>query len=194
MSRWPPDAAPRLRAAAIELFLQQGFAATSVPQITAHAGLTTRSFFRYYTDKREVLFAGEEELPGVVARIFTEADLSLEPMEVVRHGIHTVLGPRLEHLRDDLITRKRIIDTDEGLQERQLRKLAILHTAATRAFHERGLPPLDAELAGRIAVAVYDTALNRWLEDHAQNFETVADQVLDALPRITLISHPPPLT
>jgi len=68
MSRWQPDARGRLERAAVELFTEQGFAATTVPQIAARAGLTTRTFFRHFADKREVLFAGDEELPALVAR------------------------------------------------------------------------------------------------------------------------------
>jgi len=62
----------------MELFTEQGFAETTVPQITARAGLTTRTFFRHFTDKREVLFAGEEELPVLVARLAAEAPSALD--------------------------------------------------------------------------------------------------------------------
>jgi len=184
VSRWAPDAEVRLHAAAMELFLEQGFAATTVPQITERAGLTTRSFFRYFADKREILFAGEDELPGVVARIFSEADPDLAPMDVVRLGCHSVLGPRLRRLRPDLLARRRVLESDEGLKERQLRKLAILHQAATGAFRDRGLGALEADLAGRIAVAVIDSALEQWLTDDTRSFETITDDLLDALPRL----------
>ncbi len=163
MTRWAPDAAGRLHEAAIDLFLEQGFAATTVPQIAQRAGLTTRSFFRYYADKREVLFVGEEELPDVVARVVDEADPAMPTMAVILRGLQTVVLPRLETYRGELLRRRTIVQSDEGLRERELRKLAILHDAATSAFVRRGLSPLDAEIAGRIAVAVYDTTLERWL-------------------------------
>ena len=69
MGRWQPGARDRLEAAALELFLEQGFAATTVPQITARAGLTTRTFFRHFADKREVLFAREAEMPALAEKI-----------------------------------------------------------------------------------------------------------------------------
>lgn len=184
MSRWAPDAARRLHAAALELFLDHGFSATTVPQIAERAGLTTRSFFRYYADKREVLFAGEEELPGVVEQIFDEADPSLTPMEVIHTGLRTVVVPRLQQYRDEFLVRRAIVDSDEGLRERELRKLAILHTAATAAFTRRGLSPLDANLSGRLAVTVYDTTLDLWLDDDGTApLETILDNVIHALTR-----------
>ncbi|QHC67839.1 helix-turn-helix domain-containing protein [Rathayibacter oskolensis] len=173
MTRWAPDAASRLHESAIELFLEQGFAATTVPQIAQRAGLTTRSFFRYYADKREVLFVGEEELPAVVARVVDEADPALAPMAVIHSGLRSVVVPRLELYRSELLRRWTIVRTDEALRERELRKLAIIHDGATEAFVRRGLAPLQAEVAGRLAVAVYDLTLERWLTGGA--VEPLAD-------------------
>ena len=48
--------------AAIELFDEQGYEATTVAEIAERAGLTKRTFFRYFSDKREVLFSGSQEL------------------------------------------------------------------------------------------------------------------------------------
>ena len=179
MSRWAPDAAGRLHAAALDLCAEQGFAATTVPQIAARAGLTTRSFFRHFPDKREVLFAGEGELPLVVDQIFRQAEEGLTPLEVIRQGLVTVVAPRLEGLREELIARHLIVASDEGLRERELRKLSILHEAATQAFERRGLSPLDARVAGRLAVAIYDTALETWLDDGGDLGE-VMDEVVAA--------------
>jgi len=185
MTRWAPDAAGRLHAAALELFLDHGFSATTVPQIAERAGLTTRSFFRYYADKREVLFAGEEELPGVVEQIFDEADPSLTPMEVIHTGLQTVVIPRVEQFREEFLIRRAILQSDDGLRERELHKLEILHTSATAAFTRRGLSPLDANLSGRLAVTVYDTMLDLWLaDDAAAHLETILDDVIRALARI----------
>lgn len=192
MGRWPPDAGERLRAAAIELFLEQGFAATTVPDIAKRAGLTTRSFFRYYADKREVLFVGEEELPNVVAQVFASADSALAPLDVVRYGILAVLGPRLEPLRGELGSLMQIISTDEGLQERHLRKMSILQAAATAAFRERGLVPLEAEVAGRLATSVYDMTLAQWLGSQDRTFLEVSTQVLDTFPAVIGSAHCPP--
>jgi len=184
MNRWAPGAAGRLHAAALDLFVEQGFAATTVTQIAERAGLTTRSFFRYFADKREVLFAGEDELPAVVARVVDEADASLPPMAVIDAGLRTVVFPVIEDVREELLRRRSIVRSDDGLQERELRKLAVLHAAATAAFIRRGLDPLDADVAGRLAVAAFDATLERWLADGAA--PALGDhltQVLESLAR-----------
>lgn len=182
MTRWAPDAAARLHAAALELFLEQGFSTTTVPQIAERAGLTTRSFFRHYADKREVLFAGEDELPGVVEQIFKDADPALSPMDVIQTGLETVVIPRVQPFRDEFLVRRTIVNSDEGLRERGLRKLAILHAAATAAFARRGLSPLDAAISGRLAVVVYDTLLDRWLADDVESpLEDILADVVRAL-------------
>lgn len=168
----------------MELFAEQGFAATTVPQIADRAGLTTRSFFRWYADKREVLFVGEDELPTVVENFFAQVDPSLEPIEVIRHAFRAELASRHELLRSELQARRAIVQTDEGLQERQLKKHTILLGAAVRGFGERGLSAINAELAGRLAVAIYESAIERWLTDGTRSLADVSDELLDALPDI----------
>ena len=184
MNRWAPGAASRLHAAALELFVEHGFAATTVAQIAERAGLTTRSFFRYYADKREVLFAGEDDLPALVAQIFDDADAALTPMAAIDAGLRTVVIPLLEAARGEFRTRRIIVRSDEGLQERELRKLAILHTAATAAFARRGLGTLDADIAGRLAITVYDTTLELWLADgETSTFGDILTRVIESLSR-----------
>lgn len=165
MSRWEPGAAQRLRSAALDLFVEHGFANVTVPQITERAGLTTRTFFRHFTDKREVLFAGEEALPEVMAQVFAEAPASLTPLEVITRGLTEIVAPRFEGLRDHLRLRRGVVRSDEGLRERELRKSALIAEAGTEGFRTRGLPEREAALAARLAATVLDTALAHWLDD-----------------------------
>jgi hypothetical protein len=58
MTRWEPNARGRLEQAALALYGERGFENTTVAEIAARAGLTERTFFRHFADKREVLFAG----------------------------------------------------------------------------------------------------------------------------------------
>ena len=69
MGRWEPDARGRLEQAALELFEERGYARTTVGDIASRAGLTERTFFRYFTDKREVLFSGS----GAVESLMVES-------------------------------------------------------------------------------------------------------------------------
>src|ERR1700709_2477702 len=126
MSRWEPDAPDRLERAALELFLEQGFANTTVPQITARAGLTTRTFFRHFADKREVLFAGEDAVPAMVDRLMAQAPESLGPSALIRQGLDLVAAERFEGRLDYLRLRRGVVESDEGLRERELRKQSVL--------------------------------------------------------------------
>ena len=165
MSRWEPGAAERLRAAALDLFVEQGFAAVTVPQITARAGLTTRTFFRHFADKREVLFAHEAALPGLMTQFFADAPPGLTPMEVIVEGLCTLVAPRFDGLKDSLRVRRKVVLSDEGLRERDLRKRALIAEAGVAGFRDRGLDELSATLAAQLAATIIDTAANRWLDD-----------------------------
>lgn len=160
MSRRKPNARERLQRAALELFVQQGFAETTVSQITARAGLTTRTFFRYFADKRAVLFGGEEELPALIHELMAEALVPLPPMAVVVHGLEA-FATRFEGQRDYLRTRRAVIQTDEGLRERELRKSSNLAEAVTEGFLNRGLDKPTATLTAQIAVTIFN--VSRWL-------------------------------
>lgn len=182
MGRWQAGARKRLEQAALELFLEQGFAETTVPEITALAGLTTRTFFRHFADKREVLFADEEELPALVERLIAEAPVSLGPMAVIAHGLkpfaETVFEGRLESLR----TRHAIISADEGLRERELRKLDILSRAISQGFLSRGADELTSTLAAKLAMTIFNVASMRWLEgDNERGLSEIVAEVFTAL-------------
>jgi len=127
MGRWQPGARERLEQAALDLFLEQGFTETTVPQITARAGLTTRTFFRHFADKREVLFAGEELVPERVARLMAEAPPSLGPMELITEGLAPTAAEIFEGRGLDYLLRRRAaIDAEPALHERELRKFSLL--------------------------------------------------------------------
>ena len=163
MSRWQPDARQRLERAAIELFTQQGFAATTVPQITARAGLTTRTFFRHFADKREVLFGGDE-IYAFATRLIAEAPPSLDPMTLITRGLETVAETRFEGRRDDMRERRAIIRLDDGLRERDLRKRAALRDAIRAGLVARGTGTFTATLLAEVSVTVLFVALDEWLD------------------------------
>jgi AcrR family transcriptional regulator len=173
----------------MELFVERGFARTTVPDIAQRAGLTTRTFFRHYADKREVLFAGEDELPEVVARVFTQSPNGLSPLEVIVRGLQTVVAPRLEGEHSYLGVRRGIVNSDAGLQEREAHKLASLGRAATTGFAGRGLTPLQAAIAASLAVATYDAAFNMWLD--ADGTASFADAVTTSAETLSLVASWP---
>lgn len=164
MSRWEPHARERLEQAALELFTEHGFGQTSVPQITTRAGLTTRTFFRHFADKREVLFAHEADFPELVAALMVQAPPLLSPMQLIAYGLHAVAALRFEGQRELLRIRQQVISTDDGLIEREMRKYATLSRAVSDGLRDRGTDELSATLTADVAVAVLRVAVTRWLE------------------------------
>jgi len=182
VSRWQPDARQRLERAALELFTEQGFAATTVPEITARAGLTTRTFFRHFADKREVLFAGEEEVPGLVARMMAEAPAAMEPVPLIVDGLKTLAETRFEGRRQEIREKREIIRSDESLRERNLRKGAGLRDAVLAGFVERGVETLTATLLAEISVTLLNVSLNEWLDQDADRpFFDIILETLESL-------------
>jgi AcrR family transcriptional regulator len=163
VSRWPADARERLERAAIELFREQGFAATTVPEITARAGLTTRTFHRHFADKREVLYAGADGAE-MATRMIAEAPAGLPPLTTIVEGLRTVVAARFAGRRDDLRVRREIVRSDAGLRERDLQKWASLGAAIRAGFVARGVGSMRAALLADIGVSLLRVSLEEWLD------------------------------
>ena len=90
VARWQPDARGRLEQAAMELYVERGFESTTVAEIAERAGLTERTFFRHFADKREVLFAGSDEFQELLVGTVAKAPESLPPLDAVATGLEAV--------------------------------------------------------------------------------------------------------
>jgi AcrR family transcriptional regulator len=162
MSRWEPDAEGRLIKAAILLFDEQGFDATTVAGIAEAAGLTKRTFFRYFTDKREVLFQGSHELRDRWVGGIDLAPPGVPAMDAVVAGLDAVaqlFADRHSFAR----MRARVIAANSELQERELIKLQNLAEAIEAALIGRAVPPRAATLAAQAGVTVFHVAFARWV-------------------------------
>jgi AcrR family transcriptional regulator len=148
----------------MELFAEHGFEATTVAGIAERAGVTERTFFRYFADKREVLFAGE----GSLEATFVDA-IACAPEGASMTGLLTAAldagGGALQDVRGRDLARLRnaVITANEQLQERELLKLAKLSRAVTAALVARGAADVPARLAGDLVVSVFGTAFARWV-------------------------------
>jgi AcrR family transcriptional regulator len=191
VSRWRPDARERLEQAAIELFLEQGFAATTVPEITARAGLTTRTFFRHFADKREVIFAGSE-IPGQAVRFIAEAPAGSDPMALILEGLRHVTAERFDGRRDEIRVRRDIIRTDDGLQERNLRKRAAVSEATRAGLLARSVDPVTAALLAETCVTLLFVSLDEWLDrdDDLSLFEIIRVNLHSLQAAIALPARP----
>jgi AcrR family transcriptional regulator len=185
MSRWKPDAEGRLAKAAITLFDERGYEETTVAQIAEAAGLTKRTFFRYFSDKREVLFNGSEELEQRWLEAMAAAPVDASPFAVVLSGLDPVaqmFAGRHPFAR----LRAGIIVANPELQERELIKLQRLAGAIAAALADRGVPPNAAVLAAQAGVTVFQVAFARWVEqDDPAAFRALIDESLRELRSLT---------
>jgi AcrR family transcriptional regulator len=164
MSRWEPNARGRLEQAAAELFADRGYDQTTVADIAERAGLTERTFFRHFSDKREVLFSGQEQFQDTFVRAVAAAPATTTPVEAVAAGLYAA-GDLLQGRAELAPQRQTIIDAHPDLQERELIKMARLGTAAAAALRERGVAEPAATLTADTGVAVLRIAFTRWLAE-----------------------------
>src|SRR5919204_257869 len=160
MGRWQPNARGRLEQAAMELYGERGFEQTIVAEIAERAGLTERTFFRYFADKREVLFGGTEAVRGLLMDAVAGAPESATPLEAIGTAL-TTFATMLDEQRGRTFARQRqrIIASNDELRERELIKLTIWAAALAEALRERGVDEAVATLAGEVGIAVFRTAL-----------------------------------
>jgi AcrR family transcriptional regulator len=164
MSRWEPNARGRLEQAALDLYRERGFDQTTVAEIAERAGLTERTFFRYFTDKREVLFWGQDRLRELYVQRIGAAPESAAPIEMVAAALEAVT-PMFEDRRDIARQRQAVIALHPGLQERELLKRAALAAALAAALRQRGVTETAASLAAEAGVIAFKTAYASWVGD-----------------------------
>ncbi|MEV5607967.1 TetR family transcriptional regulator [Streptomyces sp. NPDC052225] len=178
MGRWEPNTRERLAKAAMELYAERGFEQTTVAGIAQRAGLTERTFFRHYADKREVLFAGSGELEALFVRAVAEAPGGLGPLGALAVGLDAV-GEVFTGRREFARQRQAVIAATAELQERELIKLASMAAALAGALRERGVEAPDASLAAEVGIAVFKVGFERWVE--AADERPMGDVMREAL-------------
>jgi AcrR family transcriptional regulator len=181
MPRWEPGARERLVVAAVDLFSEQGYDATTVAQIAERAGTTKSTFFRYFPDKRELLAAGQETLGRLLAEGITEAPEGASPLEAVAAGLERAssamgalkreLGPRL----------KAAVAASAELQERDALKSVGLAAAMATALVARGVPGPTAHLAAELGVLAFKQGYAEWSEADRHAEDELAHCTLAAL-------------
>jgi len=185
VTRWEPNARGRLEQAALELFAEQGFEGTTVEDIATRAGLTKRTFFRYFGDKREVLFAGGEEFQAMFVNGLAGAPPSATPMEAIAVTLEAV-SVWFRDRHDRARRRQRIIVANAELQERELVKLASVAAVLAGALRDRGVAEPAASVAAETAIAVFRSAFERWVADDTEReLADVVRESLDALRAVT---------
>ena len=164
MGRWEPDSRGRLEQAALALYAERGYENTTVAEIAARAGLTERTFFRHFADKREVLFWGAPTLEALLVGAVETAPESASPIDAVVAAFEAA-GPLFQERRDGARQRQRVIDANAELRERELIKLASLGSALAAALRRRGVADPAATLTAEAGIAIFRVAFARWVSD-----------------------------
>ena len=185
MGRWEPNARGRLEQAALELYVERGYEQTTVAEIAERAGLTERTFFRHFADKREVLFAGAGTLQDLLVTAVAGAPDAVAPLEAVAAALEAA-GALLQERREYSRRRQSVIDANPALQERELIKLAALASALAGALRRRGVAGPAASLTAEAGIAVFKVAFERWIGETGQSdLPRLIRESLDELRTVT---------
>ncbi|MVT51196.1 TetR family transcriptional regulator [Bradyrhizobium yuanmingense] len=161
------NARERFEKAAVALFQERGYVGTTVPEIAARAGLTERTFYRYFTDKREVFFWRADEHRDRIVNAIARAPRNAHPLTAVTHAFETV-GAFIDGHRTKVKLRQAFVSAHTDFQEREMMKLRALASAIETALQERGVSAPSARMISEVAVAIWSVALERWSSDEAE--------------------------
>jgi AcrR family transcriptional regulator len=185
MSRWEPDARGRLEQAAMELYIERGFEQTTVAEIARRVGLTERTFFRHFVDKREVLFGGAGALQELLVSTVASAPDSAAPIDAIAAALEAA-GVLFQEFREGAQQRQTVIAANAELQERELIKLASLASAMAEALSQRGVTDPAASLAAEAGIAVFRVSFEHWLnETNDRDLSQLIRASLDELKAVT---------
>jgi len=185
VGRWEPNARGRLEEAALALYGERGFDQTTVAEIAQRAGLTERTFFRYFADKREVLFWGASALQELLVTAVAEAPDSAPPMDAVAAAL-VAAGTLLQERRESVRQRQTVIAANAELRERELIKLASLASVLADALRRRGVRDPAASLSAEAGMAVFKVAVERWSNDtRRRDLSRLIRETLDELKTVT---------
>ena len=181
MARWEPGSRSRLAQAAMELYGQRGFEQTTVAEIAKRAGVTERTFFRHFADKREVLFAGSAALQDLLLSTVAGEPADVAPIDAVAAGVQAIAG-QLQDGQEHSRQRQAVIVANPELQERELIKLATLAAALAGELRRRGVGEPAASLTAEAGIAVFKIAFERWVdESNERDFSQLVRESFDEL-------------
>jgi AcrR family transcriptional regulator len=186
MVRWQPGAKERLQAAALELFATRGFEQVTAAEIAQSVGLTERTFFRHFADKREALFYGQEQFLRAFIDGVEDAPAGSAPFEMVEASLRSAALLFPDERRPFSRLRQTVIEQNPALQERERHKMAGLATAVAGALRARGIGEPAATLAAESGTTVFGIAFAQWIRDgEERSLAEIAAGVLGELARLT---------
>ncbi|WP_432176661.1 TetR/AcrR family transcriptional regulator [Streptomyces sp. Tue6028] len=191
MGRWEPNARGRLAEAALELYSERGYEQTTVAEIAKRAGLTERTFFRHYADKREVLFAGSGELQELFVRAVAQAPESAAPIDALALGLDAASQAFVDR-HEQARKRHAVITANAELQERELIKLASMSATLADTLRGRGVTEPAASLTAEAGMAVFKIAFECWISAAKEgDLAQLMRESLDELKAVTTAGRKP---
>ncbi len=192
MARWEPGAAERLQKSALELFTTRGYEQTTAAEIAQAAGLTQRTFFRYFRDKRDVLFHGQDQFVQAFLSGVDAAPAAAPAMELVATALASAASLFSNAQRPYSLMRQSVIDLNPTLRERERHKLADLAAVMAAELRARGITEPAATLAAESCASVFNIAFTQWIhERRRQSLANIVASVLDELFALTSsAAHP----
>lgn len=186
MVRWEPGAKERLQVAALDLFVEGGYEQTTVQDIAAAAGLTERTFFRHFADKREALFYGQDLFVQAFVDGVHDAPRGASPMEMVAGALRSAASLFPDERRALSRTRQAVIEQNPALQERERHKLASLAATVAGALRARAVAEPAATLAAESGITVFGIAFGQWIgEGEHRSFADITAAVMRELRSLT---------
>jgi len=185
MGRWEPNARGRLELAAMQLYLERGFEQTTVAEIAERAGLTKRTFFRHFTDKRDAMFAEADSLRELIVKAVAEAPESLAPITAVAAGLKAAAAA-LQENHEGARFRQAVIAANPELRERELAKLAEIAAAIAETLRGRGVGERTAGLTAEAGIAAFKIAFGCWINEPGE--QDLARLIQDSLAELKAVT------
>jgi AcrR family transcriptional regulator len=189
MARWAPGARGRLQAAAFELFTDKGYEETTVADIAARAGVTERTFYRYFADRREVFFDGAQDLQDYLVKTVQAAPAEVGPLDAIVGALYRAAGEVFAERSALARRRQRLIDANPELHEREVAKMSRLATTLAATLRARGAAEPVASVAAETGIALFRVAFAQWVDEH--NTTGLEDLITTALHQLCIIAPRP---
>jgi AcrR family transcriptional regulator len=180
----------RLQEAALDLYRDGGYERTTAADIAAKAGVTGRTFFRHFADKREVLFGGEDRFAAALTAAILDAPRGLAPLETLFHAFQTV-APIFVENRSFSTRRQTVIASNPALEERAQTKRQALTAIVVSALVQREVPQRLARLAAQLGMAALNTAVSSWFESGSADLDGHVAQAFEDVRALSSFSAKP---
>ena len=173
--------------AAIELFAVKGFDETTVEEVAHAAGVSRRSFFRYFASKDDLLAQNVVKYGSILSAAITACPPTLSPMEVVRETVLSVARESVAHPRTRQIIEisLRSASARQAHHSRMLEVEDVVAAAFAGRLRSASKDELKPRLLASLTLSVMNVAIISWFRGEYQDLSTAARQVFATLTRIS---------